>query len=210
MTMTIRHTMKMTIRRLQWTVREFGRDWTNWLNMCFLPSPTCASNIEQSHFLSAGGLTLITQWFLVMMVDITAMMMRTEGPEPGTLDFGSAQHSARKGKNRLYVCHFQSLSCQDNPGELHDVHHVRVGLFRDWSTFFQILDFTSFFNPSSLIHSIWCAITTLFSALNSPISLCLSGNVFRIPTNTAARVKARQYLPTLATLSSSSSSSSSY
>ena len=40
-----------------------------------------------------------------MMVDITAMMMRTEGPEPGTLDFGSAQHSARKGKNRLYVCH---------------------------------------------------------------------------------------------------------
>ena len=207
MTMTIRHTMKMTIRRLQWTVREFGRDWTNWLNMCFLPSPTCASNIEQSHFLSAGGFNFDH-----------SVIFGDDGGHNGNDDEDRRSRAwntgfwilkrIAQGKVKQTLCVSQSLSCQDNPGELHDVHHVRVGLVRDWSTFFKYWISLVFFNPSSLIHSIWCAITTLFSALNSPISLCLSGNVFRIPTNTAARVKARQYLPTLATLSSSSSSSS--
>ena len=38
-------------------------------------------------------------------------------------------HSARKGKNRLYV------TFKVYPGEVHDVHHIRVGLVRDRSTF---------------------------------------------------------------------------
>ena len=111
MTMTIRQTMTMTIRRLQWTATEFGRDWTNWLNICV----SCQALLAQVTWAVAFSLcwrfqpwTLSDFWKWWWTKRRRWRWQKFQSLEHLIVDVKT--HSARKGKNRLYVCHIQSLS----------------------------------------------------------------------------------------------------